>query len=440
MSPEVTITGRDQAGNQGSQAVVYSVIQPPQLPLQMPDSAHAVYENYGMCQHTNFQTTVYQYQNALIDRLADMGVHKFRSMYAHNLPKNTEAINRARLRGMKWHATVMTIDSTRAEINARITHLANNAADLVTHLEGINEPNEGTWVAATADRQYWMHVAVRKNPILRARWLDGRLKIGSPSMHDIKLDNSDGQHWIQFGERLVTVDADDPDFSGQVKAKEFCQFVNAHGYQGGGAVDRNRQRRVDYARAEFGNIPIIFSETGYQNAIGPNPTAGHEPVPESISAIYDSQIIFDFWNAGLGAIDYEALDDPDPGEQNIVEGNFGDWEVDPSDPAANPDTAWIPKLTVAKKKAILTWLRSGPHTPTAVRLRVTKPSDVRTTLVQRPDGSTRLYAFRYGTIYDTGSNQPITVPPVNIVVEDVSGSRNISVGPEVKAIDIAVTT
>lgn len=438
MSPEVTVRGRDSEGNEAVQTVIYTVNNTPDLPQVVPAWSNDVWANYGVCQHTNFQTTVYQYQNELIDRLADAGVSKFRSMYAHNLAKNTEAIHRARARGMKWHATVMTIDSTENEIAARINHLANNAADLVVDLEGINEPNDGTgWVAPTAQRQYWMSYYVRTHPALRPLWLSGRLRIGSPSMHDIRLDNSDGAHWVQFGEQLVTTKADDPDFSGQIRAKRFCDFVNAHGYQGGGAVDRNRQRRVDYARAEFPTLPIVFSETGYQNAIGPNPTAGHQPVPEDISAIYEPQIVLDFFNAGLGAFKYEALDDPDPGDQNIVEANFGLWEV--LTVGGDPATTWTPKQVVAPLSALLNWLKDpgGPYVPVPVGLRiVSKHPDIRTTLVQKRDGTTRMYAFRYGTIYDTGSNERTPLAPVNIVLEDAEGSRTVAVGPEVKAINI----
>lgn len=438
MSPEVTVTGRDSDGHEVRQSVVYSVTDTPNLPERTPVWSNLVWANYGVCQHTNFQTTVYKHQNALIDRLSDLGVSKFRSMYAHNLPKNTEAINRARARGMKWHATVMTIDSTESEIAARINHAANNAADLIVDFEGINEPNEGTgWAAPTAQRQYWMSYYVRTHPTLRPLWMSGQLRIGSPSMHDIRLDNSNGQHWVQFGEYLVTTKSDDPDFSGQVRAKWFCDFVNAHGYQGGGAVDRNRKRRVDYARAEFPTLPIVFSETGYQNAIGPNPTANHQPVPEDISAIYEPQIVFDFFNAGLGAIKYEALDDPDPGDQNIVEANFGLWEVQSVD--GDPATTWTPKPVIAPLGAILNWLKDpgGPYVPVPVRLDIRdKHPDIRWTLVQKRDGSTRMYAFRYGTIYDTAEDVPIPLAPVNITLEDAQGVRTVSVGPEVKAITI----
>ncbi len=446
MTPQVTITARDEDGNEASQSLTYTVGEPPDLPLMTPVWSHRVYQNYGLCQHTNFQTTVYQFQNELIDRMADLGVYKFRSMYAHNLPKNDEAIARARLRGMKWHATVMTLSSTRSEINARINHMANNAADLVVDVEGINEPNEGsTWVGPTATRQYWMSYAIRTNATLRPLWLAGKLRIGTPSMHDVRLDNADGAHWVQFGEYLVECDADDPDYPAvggvkqKIKAKHFCDYVNAHGYQGGGAVDRNRQRRVDYARAEFPTLPIVFSETGYHNAMGPNRTANHVPVPESISAVYDPQIVFDFFNAGLGAIRYEALDDPDPGDDNVVESNFGLWEVDESNVSAPPDTSWTPKPVIAKLKPILNWLKDDgtpSFSPQPVRLRITKPTDVRMTLCQKSDGATRLYAFRYGTIWDRDAEVPIDVPAVNITVEDAQGSRTIAVGPEVKAIDI----
>lgn len=442
--PEVKITGQDSTGNQVEQIIVYSVTTP-SLEQMLPVWSRDVYNNYGICQHTNFQTTVYQFQNELIDAIADTGISHFRSMYAHNLAKNTEAINRARARGVKWHATVMTINSTEDEIRTRINHLANNAADLVIRLEGINEPNEtNVWadssVTAVVQRQYWMSYYVRTNSILRPLWLTGKLTIGTPSMHDIRLDNSDGEHWLQYANKTVQAKANDPDFSGAVSGKALSDFVNAHGYQGGGAVDRNRQRRVDYARAAFGNMPIIFSETGYTNAMGPNRTAAHNPVPESISSVYDRQIVFDFFNAKLGAIRYEALDDPDPGEDNVVESNFGMlYEVDENNPAAPPATAWKEKPGVAPLRTILNWLKDSgdSYTPQPVGLKiVSKHADIRYTLVQRRDGATRMYAFRYGTIWDTKTEQPIILAPVNITLEDAQGTRTIAVGPEVKAIDI----
>lgn len=445
MAPEVRVTGRDKDGNEAAQVLVYAVVENPQLPKVLPVWSHDVYSNYGICQHTNFQTTVYQYQTELINAIADTGISKFRSMYAHNLAKNNEAITQARLRGVKWHATIMTEASTEEDIRVRVAHMANNASDLVVDVEGINEPNEtNVWpdasVTAVVQRQYWMSYYIRKNSILRPKWLAGELRIGSPSMHDIRLDNSDGQHWLQYANKQVQAKADDPDFSGSVSGRALTDFVNAHGYQGGGAVDRNRQRRVDYARAAFPTLPIVFSETGYTNAMGPNRTAAHNPVPEEVSAIYDPQIVFDFFNAGLGAFRYEALDDPDPGADNVIESNFGMlFEVDEDNPAAPPATAWKEKPGVAPMRAILTWLKDpGPkYSPTPVGLRiVSKHDDIRYTLVQKRNGSTRMYAFRYGTIWNTATEVPINLGDVNITLEDAQGTRTIAVGPAVKAIDI----
>lgn len=446
----VTVSVTDSAGNTATQQLTYAVSS--SLPLQTPYSAQKVHQNYGVCQHVNFQSTVYQHQDALIDILADAGVHRFRSMYANNLSNHAGALAKTRARNMKWHALIMTTTSDRAQVDARINHIANNAIGVVDRLEGINEPNEGSgWAAATALRQYWMHVAVRKNAKLRPLWLAGAFQVGSPSMHDVKLDNSNGQHWVDFGETLVTCDMDDPDYPAingvaqKIKAKNFCDFVNAHGYQGASVPDKDRGKRVAYARAVWPNAPIVFSECGYTNAVGvpaSSRTTGHKVIPEHLSAIYDAQFVFDWYAAGLGCMRYEALDDPPsdsvPETQRYdQESTFGLIGVQTV--TGNPSTTWREKPGLASIKQILTWLKDegASYNTQPVRLSISSPSStVRTFLVQKRSGDTRLYYWKYAEVWDPNAEVPKTVSPESLRIEDAAGVRNVTVIPTVQYVDI----
>ena len=64
-------------------------------------------------------------------------------------------------------ATVATETSTKAEIDAKIDHMAANAADVMWGIEGVNEPNldstSGSWVAPAALRQKWIALRIRSH-------------------------------------------------------------------------------------------------------------------------------------------------------------------------------------------------------------------------------------------------------------------------------------
>jgi len=386
--------------------------------MTRPLAAQAVHEGYGVCQHVNFQTSVYQHQAAIMDRYGQMGVAQMRSLYVPGLANFDAAVAGARRHGVRWNATVATADTTQAEIEERVAHMAASTADLIGWVEGVNEPNEGSdWVDPCAERQQWIHDAVRSHPEL-----DHVVLLG-PSMHDVRLGNADGEHWRQLADAGIA---------------DFMDVCSVHSYPGASTPDNKREERVQWVYDAFGDdYPIKFSEWGYTNTLGPasERTGGARPISPDASAVYDCQAVLDFANHGWEVVRYEFLDDPDP-DALATESNYGLWEVESV--SGDPDVAWTPKPVVAPLTEMLRSLRDpgAPYSTTEVLLGVDAPGEVRTCLTQKRDGSTTLWLWRHGEVWDPEAEVDLDPETASARVETAAGVRTVEVGPQPVSISI----
>ncbi len=380
--------------------------------LVRPLAAQVVHEGYGVCQHVNFESNVYQHQTAILDRYGEMAVSQMRSMYQPDLSNFDDAIAGARQHGVRWNATVATMESTQAEIEQKIAHMADENPDVIGWVEGVNEPNEGDgWVGPCVEIQRWIHDAVRA-----LSELDHVVVLG-PSMHDVRLANAGGDHWQQLAE------------AGLGDAMDVCAV---HNYPGASTPGSKRDERVQWVYDAFGDdFPIKFSEWGYTNTLGQPVSArtgGAKTISPEASAAYDCQGVLDFANHGWELLRYEFLDDPDP-DNLTTESNFGLWKVESVD--GDPDLTWTPKPVVEPLTAILQALRDpGPrYETTRVLLDVDAPDDVQTCLTQKRDGSTTLWLWRDVEVWDPDEEVDLDPGSVIATVEHRGRSHRVDVGP-----------
>ncbi len=408
----------------GTAAVVKSQAGPAlaaerRLPRVRPLSSQAVHEGFGVCQHVNFQNSVYKHQAAVMERYGRMRVAQMRSMYAPNLSNFDTAIAGARQHGVKWNALVATMATGRAEIEAKIAHMAKNNPRVIFAVEGINEPNEGTgWVRPCVERQRWIHDAVRSHPEL------DHVKVLGPSMHDVRLGHVDGAHWKQLADAGIG---------------QFMDTCSVHSYPNASTPDTKRAERVQWVYEAFGKgYPITFSEWGYTSTTGGTKatrTGGAKPISPASSAAYDCQAVLDFANHGWHVMRYEFLDDPDPNATN-TESNYGLYEV--SSIAGDPDQTWTPKPVVKPLSEMLGSLRDPgrPYDTVPRRLRVNAPDDVRTCLTQKRDGSTTLWLWRHAEVWDTRTERALNPGTVTAEVERPRRTRLVQVGPMPVAVQL----
>ena len=402
----------------GAGAVGYALTRYRGPEMLQPLAAQAVHEGYGVCQHVNFQTSVYQHQAAIMERYGQMAVAQMRSLYVPGLANFDDAVEGARRHGVRWNATVATVDTTQAEIEERIAHMAANTADLIGWVEGVNEPNKGSdWVGPCVERQQWIQDAVRSHPEL-----DHVVLLG-PSMHDVRLANAGGAHWQELADAGIA---------------DHMDVCAVHSYPSASTPDNRRDERVEWVYDAFGDgYPIKFSEWGYTNTLGPasDRTGGARPISPAASAVYDCQAVLDFANHGWEVVRYEFLDDPDEGSLD-TESNYGLWEVGSTD--GDPDLTWTPKPVVAPLTELLRSLRDPGETysTTSVLLGVDAPGDVRTCVTQKRDGTTTLWLWRHVEIWDPDSEVDLDPGTVTVTVEHAGSKRRVDVGPMPQAVPI----
>jgi len=387
--------------------------------LVRPLAAQVVHEGYGVCQHVNFESNVYQHQTAILNRYGEMAVAQMRSMYRPDLSNFGDAIAGARKHGVRWNATVATMESTQAEVERKIAHMAGENPDVIGWVEGVNEPNEGDgWVEPCVEIQRWIHDAVRSRSEL-----DHVVVLG-PSMHDVRLENAGGDHWQQLADAAVA---------------DVMEVCAVHSYPGASTPGSKRDERVQWVHDAFGDdYPIKFSEWGYTNTLGQPVSArtgGAKTISVEASAAYDCQGVLDFANHGWQLLRYEFLDDPDP-DNLTTESNFGLWTVESVD--GDPDLTWNPKPVVEPLSAMLQALRDPgePYETTSVPLDVDAPGDVQTCLTQKRDGSTTLWLWRDVAVWDPDAEQDLDPRTVAADVEHGGRVRTVEVGPMPVAVDL----
>jgi len=366
-------------------------------------------KGYGVCSHPNFNKATYKHTAAWMERLAGMNASSFRGLYSQQLPSVRLATTEARRLGIGWLATVAPEDwsQSEAELLNRLGHLRDNAADVVIGIEGVNEPNHersggsppADWPERTVAIQKIIWDFVQATPTL------SHVKVVGPSLH-----------------ASVSTVHEDHLRLGRLGVQDYMDYAGLHRYFGGRYPDYLIDERLGWIKEAFGDKPTWVTETGYTNAMA-NP-GGHRPAPEDVSAAYAPICLLEWAIRGCRSTRYELLDDPDAGEKDDQQANFGLWRTPSLDPAT-----WTEKPEASVMRTFLGSLQDpgDDFTPKPVRLDVQAPEGVKSLVVGKRNGSAALLLWQNTGIYDPARQEPITVEAASVEVRTHRKAVTVSV-------------
>jgi hypothetical protein len=350
--------------------------------------------------------------------LASTGASYFRGMYSESSPATARTTTLARAHGIGWGMLVCPEDWSMSDeaLIARIRHVAGNAADVCRFVEGVNEPNHergggpppSDWVARTVAKQRLIWRAVKGDPRL------AHVQVIGPSLHAVAATEA---QYKALGDAGIA---------------RFMDYAGMHRYPGGHYPNHLLDERLSWVARHWSARPTWITETGYTNALAS--PRGHRPVPESVSGVYGPSAVLEAADRGCNATWFELLDDPDAGDKDVIESNFGMFAT-----TSGMGPIWRPKPIVAEMNSFLTWLDDpGPSfTPADIRLKVTSTiADVRTTVVGKRSGGVALYVRRATDCWDPSAQQPIPVQKAQVTIQTPEGSRTFAIDHVVRKIPL----
>ena len=387
------------------------------LPLVTPVWSERVRRSFGVAVHPNLGKTGYAYVDAWAGQVAAMNVSYIRGRYAPRLDATAATIARCRALGLKWLMLVIPEDwsMSHAELRSTLAHIRDNAADVCIGIEGMNEPNHNR--DGSAVRPDWAAATVAYQKIIKD------FVAATPSM----------AHVTVVGPSLQLGGADPlVDFQALTDAgiKPFMAEAGMHSYPGGLEPTNKLDQRLGWVRNYWGDFRYWGTETGYTSAL--NTTSGFRPVPEEVAAVYGPRSILTYFERGAMSTRFELLNDPEVGLRN-QEAHFGLVRT----PSLDPST-WSTKPEFDTVKAFQERLMDpvASYSPVPVRLKVTAPADVKWTVVQKSDGSSRILAYRDVSVYNVVTKTRLDPGAVAVTVTDREGTRVVGVGPNVRGIRV----
>lgn len=384
------------------------------LPLVRPLSAQAVLDSFGVNARPSFLSTGYTYYRAWLNRIAGMGATSFRGYYTPGQAQTLQIIAEARRLGLRWDMVVALHRSdSAASIQRTVRHIATNAADVCRSIKGLNEPNYdrasgpvlGDWETPTVGVQRYIWDAVQAEPQLAG------VTVVGPTLQDATAVESDYRRLADLG--LLNV----------------MDVGAIHRYPGGSYPDHLMDDRLAMLRRTWPGKEIWIAETGYTNAVAS--TTGARTVPESVAATYAPSALLEAVDRGCKTAFFEALDDPDLGEKDLAEANFGLWAL--KDGTSPP---WRAKPIVGRMRTLLTSLRDpGPaFTPPRVVFQATGPSDLRVTLTAKRDGTVTAHLRRAVDCWDTKTRSAVVVPKAQVRIETATGVRYVYLDQQMRSV------
>jgi hypothetical protein len=246
--------------------------------------------------------------------LADLGVKQIRGLVVPHQDECKRTARLCRRYGIKWLMTV-TADGrlTPRETRQRVHQIADDYADVVLGLEGINEPDTGKdgWAKRTVDIQRAIWEA-RNNH----RALDG-VKVISPSLHDVNEDESGGAGYRALKRQGIG---------------EYCNVVGLHSYPKGRRIGYGLADRLKLVDIAYKGKPVWITEFGWTNYTG---GSGQRSTTEKRAATLANRgvpKIADHKRVQK-AFRYELIDDPRHGGASAPGAHYGlvraDWTRKP---------------------------------------------------------------------------------------------------------------
>lgn len=285
---------------------------------------------WNICVHPNFQAKpAWQNPAEWMAEVAAIGYGSIRGLFNPSLPNCRLTLELCRQYGVTWLMTLAPGDGsvTPAQVESRIKWLADNKwGDVVLAFEGPNEPEAAgaaTWVEVTLG----ICQAIKRG---RDTHFPDKL-ILSPSMHDIREDNSNGAGYKALA---------------AVGIAEYVDRISLHSYPKGQTVLTGFEPRLELAHLAYPvGMKVWLTETGWTSYPKVTGGGGPQTTTEEDAAIFGAEApgIIHAHPDIEKAFRYELRDDPVnmdtlPNDQR-AEARYG---------VVRPDGSWKPEATAVQ--------------------------------------------------------------------------------------------
>jgi hypothetical protein len=334
----------------------------PRLPPVRVARASAFLDSIGVGLHLNYVDTAYGRQAEVIERLRELGVRHIRDAVPVNAPPLSQGLRAATDLGAR---ATLVID---IKIPPR-TGVADALREVGPGVEAFEPPNE----LDTSGLPDW----------------SGRLRAFLPALR------------MAIRENGVDVPVVGPSFVDVANYRSVApsgyDMVNVHAYQGGKPPEAPLEEHLRRARELVPRRPIVFTETGYHNALATR--SGQPPVSERAAAAYMPRALLWAFAAGVRrTFVYELLDEkPDP-QLLDPEQHFGLLRQDLS-----------PKPAFLALRNLIAAVRRSPGTAgrSAVAPTISASEPVERVVLERADGSFAVALWRPAAVWDRSTRRPL---------------------------------
>jgi hypothetical protein len=350
-------------------------------------SAEGLADSIGVSVHLNSTDTAYRRRDELLTRLKQLGIRHIRSPVP-SPPGGalTAGLLAARAGGIR--ATLGTGDIDRDPALAVVDSLT----VMGTSIDAFEGPNE----LDNSGDPAWAATLSRYMPAFAAA-----IERQAPSVPLI-------------GPSLVHPD------SRQQLPRDLPGLLNDHPYPGGKPPEPVLGDALRRLAKAPGRRPIIFSETGYHNAMRDDDP--HRPVSERAAAVYMPRLLLTAYGAGVRrTYIYELLDEKrDPGLQDLQQ-HFGLVRYDMS-----------PKPAFTAVRTLIAVLRassggSSSQRPLRWRLEGDGTGDVQRLTFVRRDGSRVLALWRAVSVWDRDELRDVRPPSLRAELRLSRRARDVTV-------------
>lgn len=348
-----------------------------ELSVVKPRKAGDFVNSIGVNTHFGYYDTTYgKYEQILKPRLLELGVKHIRDgTYNQDVVRKYREVGQAGIR------LLLITSSDRAVSQAKAI------GDMLWGVEAVNEPDmrryEGGWVKFACREQQNLYQAIKRDSELN------HIPVVGLSLANIRRSPSelgDISQWMDYGGMH-------PYAAGEYPSKHWGWGMSM-------------ESALGEARKVSGDKPLLVTECGYHNRIAEK---GHPGVSEQAAAIYHLHLFFIYFNQGVErSYKYELLDLKDDKGMSDKECHFG---------LVRSDGSVKPSFTAIKN---LIWLLDDEKKDFRCRdLEYAVESDavIRTTLLQKSDGSWWLALMREVDVFDLKSGQDVAVEPIKVSVK-----------------------
>lgn len=408
-----------------------------------PAHSQSVVHRFGMNIQPGFANE-YANFDQVKTLLQDLGVRKVRTAIGPNDP-NGAMPYLASLHtslGITVHGTTGSFPrndterSTMPKQRAEMAPVITKYAGMFNSIGGYNEPN-GTrfgsvptwWRAETLAHQKWMWELVHGSA---ANSSLEQILVCGPSLHD----------------QVKTLQQDYLDCS---VLRPYMERINMHRYPAGLVPSTLIDARTKWATAGVGVMPVIVTETSYNNGMNAD---SYAPIPEDIIASYADRLLMEHVCRGNDMYWFELLNNYPP---SSTQGQ--DFYGLVSVPNPDPST-WQPMPAFHTLRRLLALMKDGDvaYRPAALPLTLSGASDVSSYLVGKRDGSYLLALWRDVPLWDRttrtrlnpsastvnvtfASPRTVTIYKPSVRKAAFSSSRaaahSVSLGASLKVLEIA---